>query len=74
MAEDLIDENGRIAKVANNKFNTERLNVQPIHKIIDKLNWYRSLFGKVHDLPEEQYELLKKCSNIFQFKISCKSC
>ncbi|MBB5638929.1 hypothetical protein HDE68_004867 [Pedobacter cryoconitis] len=60
MAEDLLDENGRIAKIANNKFNTEKLNLHPVDKIIDKLNWYRSLFGKVHDLTEVEYQQLKK--------------
>ena len=60
MAEDLLDENGRIAKIANNKFNTEQLNLHPTYKIIEKLNWYRSFFGKVQDLPEAEYELLKK--------------
>lgn len=65
MAEDLKDENGRIAKIANNRTNQEDIILNPISSIIEKLNWYRSLFGKVQDLSDHDYNSLKK--NIVSF-------
>jgi len=49
-----------IEKVANNKFNTEELHLNPTDKIREKLDYYRSLFGKTHDLPSEEFEKLKQ--------------
>ncbi len=49
-----------IEKVANNKFNTEELNLNPTDKIKEKLDYYRSLFGKTHDLPPDEFEKLKQ--------------
>lgn len=49
-----------IEKVANNKFNTEELNLNPTDKIKEKLDYYRSLFGKTHDLPLHEFENLKQ--------------
>lgn len=49
-----------IEKVANNKFNTEELNLNPTDKIKEKLDYYRSLFGKTHDLPSDEFEKLKQ--------------
>ncbi len=49
-----------INKVANNKFNTEKLNLYPTEQIKEKLEYYKSLFGKTHDLAPAEFELLKK--------------
>jgi hypothetical protein len=49
-----------IEKVANNKFNTEQLNLNPPEKIKEKLDYYRSLFGKTHDLATREFENLKQ--------------
>lgn len=47
-----------IDKVANNKYNTEKLNLNPPEKVKEKLDYYRSLFNKTHDLPEKELETL----------------
>lgn len=47
-----------IDKVANNKYNTETLNLNPPEKVKEKLDYYRSLFNKTHDLPEKELETL----------------
>ena len=47
-----------IEKVANNKYNTEKLNLNPPEKVKEKLDYYRSLFNKTHDLSSEQFEEL----------------
>jgi len=49
-----------IEKVANNKSNTEKLNLNPTDKIKEKLDYYRTLFNKTHDLPPEEFEKLKQ--------------
>jgi hypothetical protein len=49
-----------IEKVANNKYNTEKLNLNPTDKIKEKLDYYRSLFGKTHDLSPDEFEKLKQ--------------
>ncbi|MBN1968200.1 MAG: hypothetical protein JW870_02420 [Candidatus Delongbacteria bacterium] len=48
-----------IEKIANNKYNTETLNLNPIDKIKEKLDYYRTLFNKTHDLPTAEFEKLK---------------
>lgn len=47
-----------IEKVANNKFNTEKLNLNPPDKVKEKLDYYRTLFNTTHDLPADQLEEL----------------
>ena len=54
-----------IEKVANNKYNTEKLNLNPPEKVKEKLDYYRSLLGKTNDLSESEFEDLK--SNIKTF-------
>jgi len=49
-----------IEKVANNKYNTEKLNLNPPDKVKEKLDYYRTLFNKIHDLPTDQFESLKQ--------------
>jgi hypothetical protein len=49
-----------IDKIANNKYNTEPLNLNPVSEIRDKLNYYRSFFGRIHDLPETELITLRK--------------
>jgi len=49
-----------IEKVANNILNTEQLNLNPSLLVREKLDFFRSLFGKVHDLPSEAFNMLKK--------------
>lgn len=49
-----------IEKVANNKFNTEKLNLNSPEKVKEKLDYYRTLFNKTHDLPAGQFEELKQ--------------
>ncbi|WP_426292687.1 RES domain-containing protein [Dyadobacter endophyticus] len=63
------DKNGFIEKIANNKTNQEVLNLNPIHLIEDKLNYYRTLFGKIHDLPDDDFSELKhNISTFFNLK------
>ena len=57
--------NKMIEKVANNKYNTEKLNLNPPEKVKEKLDYYRSLLGKTNDLSESEFEDLK--SNIKTF-------
>lgn len=59
-----------IEKIANNKTNQEEINLHPIKDIQEKLNYYRSLFGKIQDLPDEEFELLKQdIAKFFNLKI-----
>jgi len=48
-----------IEKVANNKYNTEKLNLNPTDKIKEKLDYYRTFLGTTHDLPTDEFEKLK---------------
>ena len=45
-----------IEKIANNKFNTEQLNLNSPVKVKEKLDYYRSLLGKTHDLAKDEFE------------------
>jgi hypothetical protein len=59
-----------IDKIANNETNQEELNLHPTKDILEKLEYYRSLFGKVHDLPDEEFEgLEKEIAKFFNLKI-----
>ncbi|HET6244659.1 MAG: RES domain-containing protein [Bacteroidetes bacterium] len=49
-----------IEKVANNKFNTEKLNLNPADKVKEKLDYYRTLFNKTHDLTSDELENLSQ--------------
>ena len=62
-----------IGKIAANDRNTEPvLKLNPPEKVKEKLDYYRSLFGKVQDLSDKEFENLKKdvhkFFNIFPFK------
>lgn len=58
-----------IEKVANNKFNTEKLNLNPPDKVKEKLDYYRTLFNKVHDLTSDQLdELTQNVKTFFNLK------
>ncbi|MCX6230867.1 MAG: RES domain-containing protein [Bacteroidetes bacterium] len=58
-----------IEKVANNKFNTEKLNLNPPEKVKEKLDYFRTLFNKTHDLPLVQLEeLTQNIKTFFNLK------
>lgn len=61
----VFDELGLIEKIANNKTNQEVMNLNSVDDVKKKLDYYRSLFGKIHDLPEEEFERLR--NNITTF-------
>ena len=54
-----------IEQVANNKYNTEKLNLNPPDKIKEKLDYYRTLFNKTHDLSTDEFEELKNNIKVF---------
>jgi hypothetical protein len=59
-----------IDKVANNKYNTEKLNLYPSDQIKEKLDYYKSLFGTTHDLSTKEFDLLKNdIATFFNLKI-----
>lgn len=65
----VYDEFGLIEKIANNKTNREVMNLNSVEDVIKKLNFYRGYFGKIHDLPEEEFEKLKQnISTFFNLK------
>jgi hypothetical protein len=47
-----------IKKVANNETNQEAINLEPIEKIIEKLDYYRSLFQELTALSQEELDIL----------------
>jgi hypothetical protein len=56
-------------EIANNKTNREVMNLNSIESIIQKLNFYRGYFGKIHDLPLDEFEKLKQnISTFFNLK------
>jgi hypothetical protein len=52
-----------IEKVANNKFNTEKLNLNPPDKVKEKLDYYRTFFNKTQAVS----------SSLMFFKLSSPS-
>jgi hypothetical protein len=63
-----------IDKIANNETNQEELNLHPTKDIVEKLNYYRSLFRKVQDLPDAEFENLKKdIAKFFNLKIGANT-
>jgi hypothetical protein len=54
-----------IEKVANNKYNTEKLNLNSTKEIVEKLEYYRGFFGKLQDLSDEEFNKLQ--ANIHTF-------
>lgn len=56
----ILDRHGLIEKIANNKTNRESMNLNPISDIKKKLDYYRQFFGRIHDLPETEFEELKE--------------
>lgn len=58
-----------IEKVANNRFNTEVFNPNSPQEVKEKLDYYRSLFGKVQNLSAKDFEALKgDISTFFNLK------
>jgi hypothetical protein len=58
-----------IKKIANNKSNTEKLNLNPPHLVKEKLDHYRTLFNKIHDLPaDEVVKLIQNIKTFFNIK------
>lgn len=45
-----------IEKITKNKDNLGEPDLYPIEKIVEKLEYYRSLFGKIQDLTDEEFE------------------
>ncbi|WP_163399675.1 hypothetical protein [Flavobacterium fluviatile] len=54
-----------IEKVANNKYNTEKLNLNRTEDILEKVNYYRTLLGKTHDLSNEDFVKLQNDIHTF---------
>lgn len=54
-----------IEKVANNKYNTEKLNLNSTKDILEKVDYFKSLLGKTHDLSQEDFEELQNDIHIF---------
>ncbi|MDY3339538.1 hypothetical protein PG279_10175 [Riemerella anatipestifer] len=60
-----------IEKIADNKTNQEPINLNSSEKIKEKLDYYRSLFGKIEDLNDVEFEKLKSdVQNFFNIKSS----
>lgn len=58
-----------IKKVANNETNQEEPNLEPTEKIVEKLNYYRSLIPKLPSLGDQEITDLKKdISTFFNIK------
>ncbi len=50
-----------IEKIANNESNQDPvMDLNPPQRVKEKLDYYRSLFGRTHDLSEDEFEKLKK--------------
>ncbi|WP_194850710.1 RES domain-containing protein [Nonlabens antarcticus] len=59
-----------IEKITKNNDNSREPDLHPIEKIIEKLDYYRSFFGKVQDLSDEEFENLQKdISKCFTLKV-----
>lgn len=59
-----------IEKITKNNDNLEEPDLHPIEKIVEKLDYYRTFFGKVHDLPDEEFiDLQKDISKFFTLKV-----
>jgi len=59
-----------IDKITKNKDNLGEPDLYPIEQIVEKLNYYRSLFGKIEDLSADEFETLKEdISTFFTFKV-----
>ncbi|SHM43084.1 RES domain-containing protein [Flavobacterium chilense] len=59
-----------IEKITKNKDNLGEPDLEPIEKIVEKLNYYRSLFGKIQDLTDEEFENLRNdISKFFTLKV-----
>src|SRR5690606_1722528 len=54
-----------IEKVANNKYNTEKLNLNKTNDILEKLNYFRSFLGKTNDLAQEDFDKLQNDIHTF---------
>ena len=48
-----------IDKIAKNDTNQEEPNLSSFEEIREKLDYYRSLFGKIHDLPDDDFNVLQ---------------
>lgn len=60
-----FDKYGRITRLAKDGLNNDLPQTWPVNFIIDKLNWYRSFFGKIQDLSNSNFEDLKENIGLF---------
>jgi len=59
-----------IEKITKNKNNLGVPDLQPIDKISEKLEYYRSFFGKIQDLSDDEFEKLRlDISKFFTLKV-----
>jgi hypothetical protein len=59
-----------IEKITKNKDNLGEPDLHPIEKIVEKLNYFRSFFGKIQDLTDEEFDNLRKeISKFFTLKV-----
>jgi hypothetical protein len=54
-----------IEKIANNKTNQEKMNLNPPEKVKEKLDYYRRVFGKIQDLSDNDFENLRNDIHTF---------
>lgn len=63
-----------IDTIANNETNQEELNLHATKDIEAKLNYYRTLFGKIQDLSEKEFGVLKKdIKKFFNLKVGSET-
>lgn len=59
-----------IEKITKNKDNLGEPDLHPIEKIVEKLNYFRSFFGKIQDLSDEEFDNLRnEISKFFTLKV-----
>jgi hypothetical protein len=59
-----------IEKITKNKDNLGEPDLHSIEEIVEKLNYFRSFFGKIQDLSEEEFENLRNdISKFFTLKV-----
>ncbi len=63
-----------IEKITKNKDNLGVPDLHPISDVKEKLEYYRNLFGKIQDIPEEEFQRLKSdISTFFTFKVGSET-
>jgi len=62
-----------IDKIAKSNSTHEVLRLNKVSDVVEKLNYYRSLFGKIQDLSNDDFEILKKdVSTFFNIKLATR--